>query len=48
MKTTFITVRAVRLIAKKVLVVLVIAICCVGSFMLMAIAANAQDARNAT
>ena len=47
MKTTFITVRAVRLIAKKVLVVLVIAICCVGSFMLMAIAANAQDA-NAT
>jgi Cache 3/Cache 2 fusion domain len=51
MKTTFpslISVRAVRLIAKKVLVVLVIAIFCVGSFMLLARAANAQDTRNAT
>ena len=40
-------VRAVRLIAKKALVVLVIAIGLPGSLMLMASAANAQDARDA-
>ena len=43
-----IAVRAVRLIAKKALVVLVIAIGFPGSLMLMASAANAQDARSAT
>ena len=43
-----IAVRAVRLIAKKALVVLVIAIGFPGSLMLMPSAANAQDARNAT
>ena len=43
-----IAVRAVRLIAKKALVVLVIAIGFPGSLMLMASAANAQDARTAT
>ena len=42
-----IAVRAVRLIAKKALVVLVIAIGFPGSLMLMASAANAQDARTA-
>jgi hypothetical protein len=41
-------VRAVRLIAKKALVVLVIAIGFPGSLMLMASAANAQEARTAT
>src|SRR5690349_8532750 len=40
-----IAVRAVRLIAKKALVVLVIAIGLPGSLMLMASAANAQDPR---
>ena len=43
-----IAVRAVRLIAKKALVVLVIAIGFPGSLMLMASAANAQEARTAT
>ena len=43
-----IAVRAVRLTAKKALVVLVIAIGLPGSLMLMARAANAQDARSAT
>ena len=43
-----IAVRTVRLVAKKALVVLVIAIGCPGSLVLMASAANAQDARNAT
>ena len=43
-----IAVRAGRLIAKKALVVLVIAIGFPGSLMLMASAANAQDARTAT
>jgi hypothetical protein len=42
-----IAVRAVRLIAKKVLVVLVIAIGFPGSLMLVASAANAQEARSA-
>ena len=42
-----IAVRAVRLIAKKALVVLVIAIGFPGSLMLMASAANAQEARTA-
>ena len=42
-----IAVRAVRLTAKKALVVLVIAIGLPGSLMLMARAANAQDARDA-
>jgi len=42
-----IAVRAVRLIAKKALVVLVIAIGCVGSLMLMAGVATAQEARTA-
>ena len=41
-------VRAVRLIAKKALVVLVIAIGLPGSLMLMASAANAQEPRTAT
>jgi hypothetical protein len=41
-----IAVRAVRLVAKKALVVLVIAIGFPGSLMLMASAANAQDARS--
>ena len=41
-----IAVRAVKLITKKALVV-VIAIGCVGSLMLMASAANAQDVRTA-
>jgi ABC-type branched-subunit amino acid transport system substrate-binding protein len=40
--------RAIRLIAKKALVVLVIAIGFPGSLMLMPSAANAQDARTAT
>ena len=43
-----IAVRTVRLVAKKALVVLVIAIGFPGSLVLMASAANAQDARNAT
>jgi len=43
-----IAVRAVRLIAKKALVVLVIAIGLPGSLMLMASAANAQEPRTAT
>ena len=43
-----IAVRSVRLIAKKVLVVLVIAIGFPGSLMLVASAANAQDPRSAT
>jgi Cache 3/Cache 2 fusion domain len=43
-----IAVRAVRLIAKKALVVVVIAIGCIGSLMLMASAADAQDVRSAT
>jgi hypothetical protein len=43
----FITVSAVRLVAKKALVVLVIAIGIPGSVMLMASAANAQEARSA-
>jgi hypothetical protein len=43
-----IAVREVRLIAKKALVVLVIAIGFPGSLMLMASPANAQDARSAT
>src|SRR6476659_5585080 len=42
-----IVVRSVRLILKKVLVVFVIAIGFTGSFMLMASAANAQEARSA-
>src|SRR6476659_2697744 len=42
-----IAVREVRLIAKKVLVVLVIAIGFPGSLMLVASAANAQEARSA-
>src|SRR5262245_3328638 len=42
-----IAVRAVRLIAKKVLVVLVIAIGFPGSLLLVASAANAQEARSA-
>jgi hypothetical protein len=42
-----IAVRSVRLIAKKVLVVFVIAIGFPGSFMLLASAANAQEARTA-
>src|SRR6478736_1695223 len=42
-----IAVRSVRLIAKKVLVVLVIAIGFPGSLMLVASAANAQEARSA-
>ena len=42
-----IAVRAVRLVAKKALVVLVIAIGFPGSPVLMASAANAQDTRNA-
>jgi Cache 3/Cache 2 fusion domain len=42
-----IAVRAVRLVTKKVLVVLVIAIGFPGSLMLMASAANAQEARTA-
>jgi Cache 3/Cache 2 fusion domain len=42
-----IAVRAVRLIAKKALVVVVIAIGYVGSLLLMASAANAQEARTA-
>jgi len=42
-----IAVRAVRLIAKKVLVVLVIAIGFPGSLLLVASAANAQEARTA-
>ena len=42
-----IAVRAVRLIAKKVLVVLVIAIGFPGSFLLVASAGNAQEARTA-
>ena len=42
-----IAVRAVTLIAKKALVVLVIAIGFPGSLMLMASAANAQEARTA-
>ena len=42
-----IAVREVRLIAKKVLVVLVIAIGLPGSLMLVASAANAQEARSA-
>src|SRR6476661_1512688 len=42
-----IVVRSVRLILKKVLVVFVIAIGFPGSFMLMASAANAQEARSA-
>ena len=43
-----IAVRAGRLIAKKALVVLVIAIGFTGSLMLMASAANAQDVRSTT
>ncbi len=43
-----IAVRAGRLIARKALVVVVIAIGFPGSLMLMASAANAQDVRNAT
>jgi hypothetical protein len=43
-----IAVREVRLFAKKALVILVIAIGCIGSLMLMASAANAQDAKIAT
>jgi Cache 3/Cache 2 fusion domain len=43
-----VAVRAVRLIAKKALVVLVIAIGFPGSLVLMPSAANAQDARSAT
>ena len=42
-----IAVRSVRLIVKKVLVVFVIAIGFPGSFMLLASAANAQEARTA-
>ena len=42
-----IAVPEVRLIAKKALVVLVIAIASPGSFMLLASAANAQEARTA-
>ena len=44
----FIAVREGRLIAKKALVVLVIAIGFPGSLMLMASPADAQDARSAT
>jgi len=43
-----IAVREVRLFAKKALVVLLIAIGFPGSLMLMASAANAQEARTAT
>ena len=43
-----IAVRPVRLVAEKALVVLVIAIGCIESLMLMASTANAQDARSAT
>ena len=42
-----IAVRAVRLITKKALVVLVIAIGFLGSLMLVASTANAQEARTA-
>jgi Cache 3/Cache 2 fusion domain len=42
-----VAVRAVKLIAKKALVVVVIAIGCIGSLMLMASAANAQETRTA-
>jgi len=42
-----IAVRPVRVVAKKALVVLVIAIGCIGSLTLMASAANAQDVRTA-
>jgi hypothetical protein len=47
-KREVIAVRAVRLIEKKALVVLVIAIGCVGSLMLMAGSASAQDERSTT
>jgi hypothetical protein len=43
-----IAIRAGSCVAKKALVVLVIAIGCIGSLMLMGSAANAQDARIAT
>src|SRR5215510_7147164 len=47
LRTGEIAVRTLRLIAKKVLVVLVIAIGFLGSHMLMTSAAKAQDARTA-
>jgi Cache 3/Cache 2 fusion domain len=42
-----VAIRAVRLIAKKALVVVVIAIGCIGNLMLMASAADAQEPRTA-